>query len=835
MPTISDLKDKARALEQQGQIDKALNIYQHILKHLEGNPAITKVLPLYVKAGDLLLKMNRAEEAVASYQTGAEHYASAGAATRVTALCEKILRLAPERTDVYTTFVRLLIDNGHVGSARDVLAEYAQVANTSRVLETLNDLAGRPNDEVQPMLERLLESFESKEQDEQTAERVSSHLEQVTDDLAGELTGVLETEEPLEEGETKGLDAEEEEPDDKLVAPAEPEAEEPREEVEEQPEPLTPPMLDLDHLPPRSSLEMSRPEFDEDEADEADNGATEAEQAPEAEVTANVTPTMEVLTPTPEPPEDVELEEVAVSNDEEDAAPEGQAEDDRPVALEEPEAEECEMEHEPLTPPMLDLDRMPRQSSILKAISDAELEETADAEEDTSEIEQTPEAEFTTDVTPTMETAAPVADVEDEAPIEDDSLREETADDQSVGEDGGLDLQLAEAMTFADTADAGESADTEDAVEIDRSQWTPDYSDQSAEETVAAEWSPEEELQPAARYVSDEYETPLIGEQPDQDSDEGPEQPEAELADSDALDDEIARAIEDSHAFSAVTDEPPPPATNTESLDTTGADATSTVDQKPSLPPLLPERESEPARRPSRPPPVMMPAETDTKSRSPILFGIGGFVIGVLAGVGATLVLVGGGPGGSLPVAPAEQPTTAADTRTTTAGNPAVADIEAAEAQQTAPEGLAVDTPAAAQVDSAEVTSTPETEPGLTDAAIPDTVAAETEQPAEALALGGNPIIVEGLPIESITEATYQGRSGFRVVHLLESDELFTVESYRDTTISGSGRVTILATPSDTIVGIVRLEGYEIIASCVMPEDSLRSLMSRLVEGERSN
>ena len=54
MPTVSELKERASSYEQEGQIEKALAIYDHILKHLEGKPAIAKVVvPLFVKVGDL--------------------------------------------------------------------------------------------------------------------------------------------------------------------------------------------------------------------------------------------------------------------------------------------------------------------------------------------------------------------------------------------------------------------------------------------------------------------------------------------------------------------------------------------------------------------------------------------------------------------------------------------------------------------------------------------------------------------------------------------------------------------------------------------------------------
>jgi len=192
VPTVSDLKQQARALEQRGQLGKALAVYQHILKHLEGTPAIAKVLPLYVKVGDLLLRQDRAEEAVAAYMNAAEQYAEHGSAQRVSALCEKIQRIAPDRRDTHVRFAHRLMTHGHVGSARDVLAEYAERAQLERVSEVLDDLAGRPSDEIRPILEPLLKSLQHGEKagSESDVERVSSQLSQVTDAAAGELTGM---------------------------------------------------------------------------------------------------------------------------------------------------------------------------------------------------------------------------------------------------------------------------------------------------------------------------------------------------------------------------------------------------------------------------------------------------------------------------------------------------------------------------------------------------------------------------------------------------------------------------------------------------------------------
>ena len=192
MPTVSDLKDQARKYEQDGHVRKALAIYQHILRHLEGKPALVKVLPLYVKAGDLLLKQNQRVAAVESYERAAEQYAALGSAPRVSTLCAKIMRADSQRTDVYVHFTRRLMESEHVGSARDVLAGYAELVGLDKALDALDDLAGRSSEEIKPMLERLLVSVGEGERTsaERTAERVSTQLQQVTDVVAGDLIGV---------------------------------------------------------------------------------------------------------------------------------------------------------------------------------------------------------------------------------------------------------------------------------------------------------------------------------------------------------------------------------------------------------------------------------------------------------------------------------------------------------------------------------------------------------------------------------------------------------------------------------------------------------------------
>lgn len=178
MATVSELKAQARTLEQQEAFDKALAIYRHILKHLEGTPALLAELPLYVKVGDLEFKLGRPEPAVESYERAARIYAEHGSAKSVIALCAKIARVTPGRRGVHLPYARTMLERGHVEPARVVLLDYADKAKLGKTLEALNQLTGRAEAEAKPVLEMLLETAARgvDEQTERAAERMSREL-----------------------------------------------------------------------------------------------------------------------------------------------------------------------------------------------------------------------------------------------------------------------------------------------------------------------------------------------------------------------------------------------------------------------------------------------------------------------------------------------------------------------------------------------------------------------------------------------------------------------------------------------------------------------------------
>ena len=156
MAKISDLKAQARELERQGELVKALLIYQHILAHLEGKPALATQLPLYVKAGDLLAKLGRADEAVESYETAAAHYAQAANGQSVAALCLKAFQVDPSRADLFRLWAAQLLDKGHRHPARVVLLEYARRLRLERAADALERVAGGAPHTVEPLVRQVL-------------------------------------------------------------------------------------------------------------------------------------------------------------------------------------------------------------------------------------------------------------------------------------------------------------------------------------------------------------------------------------------------------------------------------------------------------------------------------------------------------------------------------------------------------------------------------------------------------------------------------------------------------------------------------------------------------
>jgi hypothetical protein len=155
VPTVSELKERARGFEQKGELATALKVYRHILAHLEGTPALAAELPLYVKIGDLSAKLGAAADAAEMYRKAGAHYAQAGSAKSLIALALKVERVDPSGRDVYGQFAHDLLDQGHYQAAAQVMQQAADRGGLGQLREALGWATERPEDESRGVLVRL--------------------------------------------------------------------------------------------------------------------------------------------------------------------------------------------------------------------------------------------------------------------------------------------------------------------------------------------------------------------------------------------------------------------------------------------------------------------------------------------------------------------------------------------------------------------------------------------------------------------------------------------------------------------------------------------------------
>jgi pilus assembly protein FimV len=104
-----------------GKVDSALKDYQKVLEETPGDVNILN------KAGDLLTRLNRNDEAIPYFTKIAEHFARDGFFLRGIAIYKKINRLDPSRLDVYERLAELYAKQGLTTEAKSqyqVLADY---------------------------------------------------------------------------------------------------------------------------------------------------------------------------------------------------------------------------------------------------------------------------------------------------------------------------------------------------------------------------------------------------------------------------------------------------------------------------------------------------------------------------------------------------------------------------------------------------------------------------------------------------------------------------------------------------------------------------------------
>ena len=258
MANLEKFKDRARKFEAKEQWAKAIEEYVKAINTMEASPEIPDAeLSLYNRVGDLYQKIGESQHAVTYYERAADKYHEIGLSNNAIALCNKALRIAPGRSQVYLKLGMMFASKGFAAEAKTNLLEYAdrmqragQLEEAFKALKKFAEmtpgqdeiwsvLAQQARDsartrEQKDQVEKLLSEFEAKD-------RASQHRK--TRASRSMITGEeLPEERPVKKGDLIFLELE---PTPPRRAPAKPVARVPLPPAEP-PAPEEPPELEIE-------------------------------------------------------------------------------------------------------------------------------------------------------------------------------------------------------------------------------------------------------------------------------------------------------------------------------------------------------------------------------------------------------------------------------------------------------------------------------------------------------------------------------------------------------------------------------------------------------------
>src|SRR4051812_22947849 len=195
---LEKLKDTARKLEQKEDWRKAIDVYLKAIQQAESGAETSPDLSLYNRVGDLYLKINDTAEAVRSYERAVDLYADQGFFNNAIALCGKILRVNPGRTQTYLKLCQLHARKNVVSEAKRNLIEFLERMNALGQLDQAfqavklfaDQFSG--SQEIRSMLVDLLRATSRGDQAREQLEKMAQDLE-----AAGDKTGARKTRERL--------------------------------------------------------------------------------------------------------------------------------------------------------------------------------------------------------------------------------------------------------------------------------------------------------------------------------------------------------------------------------------------------------------------------------------------------------------------------------------------------------------------------------------------------------------------------------------------------------------------------------------------------------------
>ncbi|HZN96679.1 MAG TPA: tetratricopeptide repeat protein, partial [Gemmatimonadales bacterium] len=201
---LEKLKDTARKLEQKEDWRKAIEVYLKAIQQAESGSETSPDLSLYNRVGDLYLRINDTAEAVRSYERAVDLYADQGFFNNAIALCGKILRVNPGRTQTYLKLCQLHARKNVVSEAKRNLIEFLERMNALGQLDQAfqavklfaDQFSG--SQEIRSMLVDLLRATSRGDEAREQLEKMAVDL-----DAAGDRNGARKTRERLQ-----GLDTE---------------------------------------------------------------------------------------------------------------------------------------------------------------------------------------------------------------------------------------------------------------------------------------------------------------------------------------------------------------------------------------------------------------------------------------------------------------------------------------------------------------------------------------------------------------------------------------------------------------------------------------------------
>ncbi len=195
MSKAAQLKKKAVEFEQRRQYDRALPAYVQAIEAASGTPEELDI-PLYNRVGDLHLRLGQLEQAVSYYETAVDLYAEGGFFNNAIALCNKVLRHAPNRTVIYYKLGKISARKGFNSDAKQNFLEYASrmersgdITEAFRALKEFADLCPGQDDVRLMLAEQLARAGWT---DEALDQLQTVYEAMLADDRAAEAAATLE-------------------------------------------------------------------------------------------------------------------------------------------------------------------------------------------------------------------------------------------------------------------------------------------------------------------------------------------------------------------------------------------------------------------------------------------------------------------------------------------------------------------------------------------------------------------------------------------------------------------------------------------------------------------